>query len=156
MGLLQFCCSASTHALLAVLSEAQREAPLCNRTPTLRTDGLGIYQFALLLAMFVKPLMVSLQDSTASGRAVYRQVVIRNMVCTVGVAATYASTTAVVVVGVVLADASSAEGSKVRSFLANIFPGQNYPLFLRKRECTKSEARPDTLPTRLFDARIGK
>ena len=147
MGLLQFCCSASTHALLAVLSEAQREAPFYNRTPTLRTDGLGIYQFALLLAMFVKPLMVSLQDSTASGRAVYRQVVIRNMVCTVGVAATYAITTAVVVVGVVLADASSAEGSKVRSFLTNIFPGQNYSAPFPTKEGVYKVGSPTRHPT---------
>lgn len=95
--------------------------------------------------MFVKPLLVSLQDSTASSRAVYRQVVIQNMVCTVGIAVTYAITTAVVVVAVTMANASP-EGSKVRSFLVNICPGHYFVYTpTRKKEATKLEERPSTV-----------
>ncbi|CAM9896034.1 unnamed protein product, partial [Ectocarpus sp. 13 AM-2016] len=53
-------------------------------------------QYVLLLAMFIKPMLVS-QGNTQSGGAVYRRVVIRNIVCTVGIACAYMITTVVVV-----------------------------------------------------------
>ncbi|CAM9806533.1 unnamed protein product, partial [Pylaiella littoralis] len=46
-----------------------------------------IIQFVLLLAMFVKPML--LPRSTQSGGAVYRRVIIRNIVCTTSIVLTY-------------------------------------------------------------------
>lgn len=59
--------------------------------------------------MFLKPLLVSAHDGTEYSRASYRHVMIRNVVCTVGIAVTYAITTVVVVVGI--SNASSPEGN---------------------------------------------
>ncbi|CAM9661797.1 unnamed protein product [Ectocarpus fasciculatus] len=59
-------------------------------------NALLTVQFALLLAMFIKPMLVS-QSSTQSGGAVYRRVVVRNIVCTIGIACAYLVTMVVVV-----------------------------------------------------------
>lgn len=64
----------------------------------------------MLLAMFVKP-MLTTQARTQSGGAVYRRVVIRNVVCTAGIAFTYVITTLVVVLALM---SSSSENNKVR------------------------------------------
>ncbi|CAM9280272.1 unnamed protein product, partial [Ectocarpus sp. 4 AP-2014] len=61
-----------------------------------------VIQFTRLLAMFVKPIMTS-QGSTQSGRAIYRRLVARNIVCTVAVVLGYTITTAVVVLAVLAA-----------------------------------------------------
>lgn len=53
-------------------------------------------QFVLLLAMFVKPMLLP-QGSTQSGGAVYRRVVNRNILCTVCIVFTYSITTLIVV-----------------------------------------------------------
>ncbi|CAM9711777.1 unnamed protein product, partial [Ectocarpus fasciculatus] len=58
-------------------------------------NALLTVQFVLLLAMFIKPMLVS-QGSTQSGGAVYRRVVVRNIVCTIGIACAYAVTTVAV------------------------------------------------------------
>ncbi|CAM9247012.1 unnamed protein product, partial [Ectocarpus sp. 6 AP-2014] len=59
-------------------------------------NALLTVQYVLLLAMFIKPMLVS-QGNTQSGGAVYRRVVIRNIVCTIGIACAYVITTVVVV-----------------------------------------------------------
>lgn len=53
-----------------------------------------IFQFVLLLAMFVKPMLL-LQGQTQSGGTVYRRVVRRNIACTICIALTYTITTLV-------------------------------------------------------------
>lgn len=67
-------------------------------------------QFVLLLGMFVKPMMVRV-EGTQSGGAVYRRVVLRNIVCTAGIVTSYAITTLVVVVALLR---ESTENNKVR------------------------------------------
>lgn len=64
---------------------------------TLRTPAYSCSppQFVLLLAMFVKPMLMP-QRFTQSGGAVYRRLVIRNIVCTVGIALAYTVTTGIV------------------------------------------------------------
>lgn len=53
-------------------------------------------QFVLLLALFVKPMRVP-QGSTKSGGAVYRRVVIRNIVCTAGIVLSYTISTCIMI-----------------------------------------------------------
>ncbi|CAN0093293.1 unnamed protein product, partial [Ectocarpus sp. 6 AP-2014] len=57
-----------------------------------------VIQLTLLLAMFVKLIMIS-----QSGRAVYRRLVARSIVCTVAVVLGYTTTAAVVVLAVLAA-----------------------------------------------------
>lgn len=64
------------------------------------------FQFVLLLAMFVKPMMIS-HGGTQSGGAIYRRLVARNIACTVAVVLAYAITTAVVVLAVLHASPGS-------------------------------------------------
>lgn len=68
------------------------------------------YQFVLLLALFVKPMLLP-QGSTQSGGAVYRRVVNRNILCTVCIVLTYTTTTVVVVL------AQQRSSTKVQSVL---------------------------------------
>ncbi|CAN0038247.1 unnamed protein product [Scytosiphon promiscuus] len=73
-------------------------------------NAMLIVQFVLLLAMFVKPLRTN-QGSTQSGGAVYRRVVIKNVVCTSGIICTYVITTLVVVLALI---SDPNENNKVR------------------------------------------
>lgn len=54
-------------------------------------------QFAVLLALFLRPLLVRHQD-TQSGGVVYRKVVIRNVVCTGAISIAYVVTAVVEVI----------------------------------------------------------
>lgn len=67
-------------------------------------------QYVLLLAMFIKPMLVP-QGSTQSGGAIYRRVVNRNILCTVCIVFSYIVTTLVVVL------AYARSSPKVRSTL---------------------------------------
>lgn len=80
-----------------------------------------VFQFALLLAMFVKPLR-SLQEGNESSRAIYRKVVFRNIACTIGIGVAYAVTT--VVVAVAIFNTSPKDYNMVRgAFPAKYFQG---------------------------------
>ncbi|CAM9368130.1 unnamed protein product, partial [Ectocarpus sp. 12 AP-2014] len=83
-------------------------------------NALLTVQFALLLAMFIKPMLVP-QGGTQSGGAVYRRVVVRNIVCTVGIACAYVITTVVVV----LAYVSTPSDTSKASILGHITPSVN-------------------------------
>lgn len=54
-------------------------------------------QFVLLLVLFVRPLPMSPKSDTLPDGDAYRRVIIRNLVCTVAICATYLTTTVVVV-----------------------------------------------------------
>ncbi|CAN0009365.1 unnamed protein product [Pylaiella littoralis] len=58
-------------------------------------NGLLIAQFAVLLVLFLRPLLVMRHENTQSGGAVYRRVVIRNVVCTCAISITYLIVTVV-------------------------------------------------------------
>ncbi|CAB1102618.1 unnamed protein product [Ectocarpus sp. CCAP 1310/34] len=77
-------------------------------------------QYVLLLAMFIKPMLVS-HGNTQSGGAVYRRVVIRNIVCTIGIACAYVITTVVVV----LALLSSRPDTDKAAAVGDIVPSIN-------------------------------
>eukprot|EP00903_Cladosiphon_okamuranus_P011577 g10891.t1 len=55
-----------------------------------------VIQFVLLLAMFIKPMLLP-QSSSQSGGALYRRVVNRNILCTVCIVSSYIITTLVVI-----------------------------------------------------------
>ena len=75
----------------------------CQTWPLLR------FQCILLLGLFVKPLLVR-QENSQSGGALYRGVVVRNVVCTASISATYMVATAVVVAAL---SAESSENNTV-------------------------------------------
>ncbi|CAM9960602.1 unnamed protein product [Ectocarpus sp. 8 AP-2014] len=83
-------------------------------------NGILVIQFVLLLAMFVKPLMIP-QGHTQSGGAVYRRLVMRNVACTIGITFTYAVTTVIVVLGFL----TTAPGSIKAAQLADLLPTAN-------------------------------
>jgi len=56
-----------------------------------------LIQFILLLGLFVKPMLIRV-EGTQSGGALYRRVVMRNIVCTTGTVISYAITSVVIVV----------------------------------------------------------
>ena len=56
----------------------------------------SLHQFVLLLAMFIKPMLLA-QGGTQSGGAMYRRVVKKNILCTVCIVFSYVITTLVVV-----------------------------------------------------------
>ncbi len=68
------------------------------------------YKFGLLLGLFVKP-MLAPQGSTQSGGAFYRSVVIRNVICTIGVVIAYVITTVVFILAI---RRESSDNDKVR------------------------------------------
>ena len=59
---------------------------------------LTLFQFILLLGLFVKPMLVHRGNNSQSGGAIYRRVVMRNVVCTASISAAYILATVVVVV----------------------------------------------------------
>lgn len=67
-------------------------------------------QFILLLGLFVKPLLVHVEGAQ-SGGALYRRVVVRNVICTVGIIASYAISTLIVILALL---SESSESDKVR------------------------------------------
>ncbi|CBN74816.1 hypothetical protein Esi_0043_0079 [Ectocarpus siliculosus] len=83
-------------------------------------NALLTVQFVLLLAMFIKPMLLP-QGGTQSGGAVYRRVVVRNIVCTVGIACAYVITTVVVV----LAHVSTPSDTNKAAVLGHITPSIN-------------------------------
>ncbi|CAM9958739.1 unnamed protein product, partial [Ectocarpus fasciculatus] len=83
-------------------------------------NAILIVQFVLLLAMFVKPLMIP-QGHTQSGGAVYRRLVMRNVACTIGITFTYTVTTVIVVLGFL----TTAPGSDKAGQLADLLPTAN-------------------------------
>lgn len=55
---------------------------------------LNCSKFILLLGLFVKPMLISVQGTTQSEGAVYRRVVSRNVTCTAGIVTSYVIATA--------------------------------------------------------------
>lgn len=86
-----------------------------------------------LLVLFVRPLLIGHQD-TQSGGAVYRRVVIRNVVCTGTISISYLITTVVVFVAFLN---ESAEDDKVGYKVHSISGGANFCV-----SSTRIHARP--------------
>ncbi|CAM9518775.1 unnamed protein product [Ectocarpus fasciculatus] len=102
-------------------SRAEGEATTVSDTMGFVTNNVMlIIQFVLLLAMFVKPMMVS-HGGTQSGGAIYRRLVARNITCTVAIVLAYAITTVVVVLAVLGASPGSNQGD----YTADIAPPIN-------------------------------
>ncbi|CAM9559444.1 unnamed protein product [Ectocarpus sp. 4 AP-2014] len=102
-------------------SRAEGEATTVSDTMGFVTNNaMLIIQFVLLLAMFVKPMMIS-RGGTQSGGAIYRRLVVRNIVCTVSLVLAYAITTAVVVLGVL----GASPGSNQADLIADMAPPIN-------------------------------
>lgn len=109
--------------------------------PSARGEHFLMLQFVLLLGLFVKPLLAGVQG-TQSGGALYRKVVWRNVICTVGIVITYAITTIVVFLALVR---ESLLNNKVRNERACVVstshPHQTKPSRTNQNSSTKRNPR---------------